>query len=156
LRKLKGVSKDKIIYFPNWSDTDFVTPETDGNALKQEWGFNATDKVILYAGNTGKKQGLEIVLAAAQAFEEQADTKFVLVGAEAHEGELRDLAKVMGLGNVFFKPLQAKDRVPEMLSFATIHLVVQKKRRGRCSATLKTDQYFISRWACISNRRIII
>jgi colanic acid biosynthesis glycosyl transferase WcaI len=130
----KGISKDKIIYFPNWSDTDFVTPATDGNALKQEWGFNATDKVILYAGNIGKKQGLEIILEAAQAFKKQADIKFVLVGAGAHAGELKALAKVMSLSNVFFKPLQAWERVPEMLALADIHLVVQRK--GAADAVL--------------------
>jgi colanic acid biosynthesis glycosyl transferase WcaI len=130
----KGISKDKLIYFPNWSDTDFVTPATDGNALKQEWGFSSTDKVILYAGNIGKKQGLEIVLEAAQSFKEQADIKFVLVGAGAHAGELKVLAKTMALSNVFFKPLQAWERVPEMLALAAIHLVVQKK--GAADAVL--------------------
>ena len=134
IAKEKGVDESKIIYFPNWSDTDFVTPATDGNALKQEWGFNATDKVILYAGNIGKKQGLEIVLEAAQAFKEQADIKFVLVGAGAHAGELKALAKVMSLSNVFFKPLQAWERVPEMLALADIHLVVQRK--GAADAVL--------------------
>jgi colanic acid biosynthesis glycosyl transferase WcaI len=134
IAKEKGVDESKIIYFPNWSDTDFVTPATDGNALKQEWGFSATDKVILYAGNIGKKQGLEIVLEAAQAFKEQADIKFVLVGAGAHVNELKALVKTMVLSNVFFKPLQAWERVPEMLALADIHLVVQKK--GAADAVL--------------------
>jgi colanic acid biosynthesis glycosyl transferase WcaI len=130
----KGISKDKVIYFPNWSDIDFVTPASDGDALKQEWGFNANDKVVLYAGNIGKKQGLEIVLEAAQVFRNQAEIKFVFVGDGAHAGELKALAKAMRLSNVFFKPLQAWDRVPEMLALAIVHLVVQKK--GTAEAVL--------------------
>jgi colanic acid biosynthesis glycosyl transferase WcaI len=132
--KAKGVAADKIIFFPNWSDTEFVTPYTDGTALKEEWDFSKSDKIILYAGNIGKKQGLEIVLEAAQAFKEQGNLKFVLVGAGAHVDELKALASTMSLTNVFFKPLQAWERVPEMLALADIHLVVQKK--GAADAVL--------------------
>jgi len=130
----KGVDKDKIIYFPNWSDTEFVTPATCGSALKQEWGFNSNDKIILYAGNIGKKQGLELVLQAAQNCSDNCDIKFVLVGAGAHVDNLKNLAKNMQLDNVFFKPLQAWERVPEMLALADVHLVVQNK--GAADAVL--------------------
>ena len=64
--KNKGVDEAKLRLFPNWADIAFVTPEVSGEHLKAEWGFSAEDKVILYAGNIGKKQGLEIVLEVAQ------------------------------------------------------------------------------------------
>lgn len=132
--KAKGVDKEKIIYFPNWSDTEFVTPTSCGRALKQAWGFNSSDKIILYAGNIGKKQGLELVLQAAQNFSDYGHIKFVLVGAGAHVEHLKSLAKDMQLHNVFFKPLQAWERVPEMLALADVHLVVQNK--GAADAVL--------------------
>ena len=40
----------------------------------------------------------------------------------------------MQLDNVFFKPLQAWERVPEMLALADVHLVVQNK--GAADAVL--------------------
>ena len=130
----KGVSKEKIIYFPNWSDIFFVTPETQGSVLKQEWGFSADDKVILYAGNIGIKQGLELVLQAAQSLKGQLNLKFVIVGTGAYVSELKALKKTMALDNVFFKPIQPWECVPEMLALADIHLVVQKK--GAADAVL--------------------
>jgi colanic acid biosynthesis glycosyl transferase WcaI len=132
--KAKGVDQKKIIYFPNWSDTEFVTPSTCGKALRAEWGFSSRDKIILYAGNIGKKQGLELVLETAQNCSDNSDVKFVLVGAGAHVEHLKDLAKQMKLENVFFKPLQHWDRVPEMLALADVHLVVQNK--GAADAVL--------------------
>ena len=132
--KDKGIEQDKIIYFPNWSDTDFVTPNTDGSLLKEEWGFKESDKIILYAGNIGQKQGLEIVFKAAQHFKNMEQVKFVLVGAGAHVGVLQAQANGMDLVNLFFKPLQPWERVPEMLALADIHLVVQKK--GAADAVL--------------------
>lgn len=132
--KAKGIDEHKIIHFPNWSDTEFVTPQTCGNALKIEWGFNATDKVVLYAGNIGHKQGLEIVLEAAKHFTEQQNIKFVLVGAGSYVDTLKQLATEQGLLNVYFKPLQPWEKVPQMLALANVHLVVQKK--GAADAVL--------------------
>lgn len=132
--KRKGVADDKLLLFPNWSDTDFVTPQTNGDTLKQEWGFSPSDKIVLYAGNIGQKQGLEIVLEAAQHFVEQPSIKFVLVGAGAHVDVLKNMANNLHLTNVHFLPLQPWERVPEMLALADIHLVVQKK--GAADAVL--------------------
>jgi colanic acid biosynthesis glycosyl transferase WcaI len=132
--KNKGVAEEKTIYFPNWSDTNFVTPETDGSLLKKEWGFKPTDRIILYAGNVGKKQGIEIILAVATVFMAQDNIKFVIVGSGAHSDELKKEAKKLNFNNVFFKPLQPWERVPEMLALADIHLVIQRK--GAADAVL--------------------
>ncbi|WP_339726234.1 glycosyltransferase WbuB [uncultured Paraglaciecola sp.] len=132
--KRKGVADDKLLLFPNWSDTDFVTPNTSGDKLKQEWGFSPTDQIVLYAGNIGKKQGLEVVLEAAQHYLDQPSIKFVFVGAGAHVDELKNMANNLHLTNVHFLPLQPWERVPEMLALANIHLVVQKK--GAADAVL--------------------
>jgi colanic acid biosynthesis glycosyl transferase WcaI len=134
IAKTKGVDENKIIYFPNWSDIEFVTPNSDGTALKKEWGFSACDKVILYAGNIGHKQGLEIVLEAAKYFQAQTEIKFVLVGTGGYAAILIGLAAKMKLNNIFFKPLQPWENVPQMLALADIHLVVQKK--GAADAVL--------------------
>lgn len=130
----KGVRKDKITFFPNWSDTEFVKPTTCGLALKKEWGFCETDKIILYAGNIGQKQGLEAVLDLAQNYAGNKHTKFVLVGAGVYVDTLKRLAKKQNVTNIFFKPLQPWSRVPEMLALADIHLVIQKK--GAADAVL--------------------
>ena len=130
----KGVDKSKLLFFPNWADTSFVTPETDGSALRKEWGFAESDKVVLYAGNIGQKQGLEIVTEAAKSFENDKSVKFVFVGAGAYVDALKELARASNLDNVYFKPLQDWENVPAMLSMADVHLVVQKK--GAADAVL--------------------
>ncbi|MEP4891149.1 MAG: glycosyltransferase WbuB [Aliiglaciecola sp.] len=132
--KSKGVPEGKLIHFPNWSDTSFVTPETDGSALREEWGFSKEDKVLLYAGNLGAKQGLEIVLEAAERLKDNPHIKFVFVGAGANVDNLKQLAFQQNLSNVYFKPLQPWELVPQMLAMADIHLVIQKK--GAADAVL--------------------
>jgi colanic acid biosynthesis glycosyl transferase WcaI len=146
--KQKGVSAEKVMFFPNWADTDFVTPKVDGSVIRADWGFTEADKVVLYAGNMGAKQGLEMVLEAASQYQSQsgsdfyseshsesvAGVKFVFVGAGAHVDALKQQAVEMNLNNVIFKPLQAWEDVPAMLAMADVHLVVQKK--GAADAVL--------------------
>jgi colanic acid biosynthesis glycosyl transferase WcaI len=142
--KQKGVSAEKVMFFPNWADTDFVTPKVDGSVIRSDWGFTEVEKVVLYAGNMGAKQGLEMVLEAAAQYQKQSGSefhsesvnavKFVFVGAGAHVNTLKQQAVEMNLNNVVFKPLQAWEDVPAMLAMADVHLVVQKK--GAADAVL--------------------
>lgn len=122
----KGVDREKLLFFPNWADTSFVTPYVSGEELRADWGFRKEHKIVLYSGNIGKKQGLEIVLDAAEALIADTDVKFLIVGSGAHVDVLQADAKTRGLNNVFFKSLQAWDLVPQMLTMADVHLVVQK------------------------------
>lgn len=130
----KGVSDDQLIFFPNWSDTDFVSPAVDGSALRHSWGVKESEKVVLYAGNIGAKQGLELVIEAAKRYISRTEVKFFVVGAGAYVNQLQALSDGAGLTNITFKPLQAWEDVPAMLSMADVHLVIQRK--GAADAVL--------------------
>ncbi|BCS55017.1 glycosyltransferase WbuB [Geobacter sp. SVR] len=132
--KAKGVAEQAIVHFPNWVDTDFITPQADRNRYRQQWGFNVSDNIILYSGNLGKKQGLEIILEAAMALREKTDLHFVIVGEGAHKTVLVDAAKSSALHNVHFYPLQSYQSLPDLLQMADVHLVIQK--RGAADAVM--------------------
>lgn len=122
----KGVSKEKLIFFPNWADTSFVTPEISGDQIRHNWGYEKTDKIALYSGNIGRKQGLEIVLEAASYFISRPEVKFIVIGDGAYSETLSTLAVDMGLTNIVFKPLQSWSLMPQVLSMADVHLVTQR------------------------------
>ncbi|GAA5525041.1 hypothetical protein Maes01_01601 [Microbulbifer aestuariivivens] len=130
----KGVPQGRLTFFPNWSDTDFVNPSVSGKALRDEWGIPLDDKVILYSGNIGAKQGLEIVLDAAEIFLTRKGVRFAIVGAGAYLERLKKAVLDRKLSNVCFRELLPWERVPEMLAAADVHLVVQK--RGAADAVL--------------------
>jgi colanic acid biosynthesis glycosyl transferase WcaI len=132
--KAKGVDESKLIYFPNWANTEFVNPSVCGKAKRTEFGYTADDKVVLYSGNIGKKQGLEVVIEAAAHFKSNAHVKFLIIGSGSYSEELKSLVETQQLQNVQFLPLQPWEDVPKILSMADIHLVVQKK--GAADAVL--------------------
>ncbi|MCQ8119761.1 glycosyltransferase WbuB [Methylomonas rosea] len=131
-QKIDG--NEKLFYFPNWVDTDFLTPSGNPSLFRLRWNILNTTRVVLYSGNMGKKQGLEIVLRAAKELESQPNLLFVMVGAGAAQSELMQLADQLQLSNLKFFPLQSYQELPDLMALADIHLVVQKK--GAADAVL--------------------
>lgn len=123
----KGVDQRNVIFFPNWVDTEFISPDADKDHFRQLWDIPATTKVVMYSGNMGKKQGLELVLQAALALRDRKDLLFLLVGQGAAKDDLVAQTKSMGLTNVRFEPLQDYIYLPALLVLPDVHLVVQKK-----------------------------
>lgn len=123
----KGVPSASQIFFPNWVDTDFITPEVDGSMIRERFGFSESDTVILYSGNLGEKQGLELVIEAAHHYRKNEKIKFCIVGQGASKERLVAMANELELENVHFHPLQPYGDLPALLSMANIHLVVQKR-----------------------------
>lgn len=130
----KGVESSRLVFFPNWADTSFVHPDVDGSNLRKAWGVDESQKVVLYAGNIGAKQGLELVMEAASLYISRPEVKFFMVGSGAYVDELKRMVVDRNLPNVEFKPLQAWEDVPAMLAMADVHLVVQRK--GAADAVL--------------------
>lgn len=123
----KGVAAEKLVFFPNWSDINFVTPYADNQKLRKEWNVKSDETVVLYAGNLGAKQGLELMLEAANALRDETGLRFFIVGSGANRDNLVKSAEAMNLTNVTFKSLVPWEDVPAMLTLADVHLVIQKK-----------------------------
>lgn len=123
----KGVPKEKFIMFPNWVDETAIKPLSIYESLRKEWNIPMDDKVILYAGNLGEKQGLEAIIEAAEAFKQSRFIRFLIVGSGGNKENLQKAVSERGLNNVFFYPLQPYEKLSALLATADIHLVLQKK-----------------------------
>lgn len=126
IEKVKIKCKKEVLLFPNWVDIDSFYPVNRKNELKTRYGFNIDDRIILYAGAIGHKQGLETILQAAKAVEEKTHIKFAICGSGPYKDKLIEYKNEMGLKNVHFLPLQPLDIFNSFLNMADIHLVIQK------------------------------
>lgn len=132
LAESKGVPRERIFLFPNWVDTDFISPDADRQYYRRLWHIPESTRVVLYSGNMGQKQGLELVVDAARAWQDRADVLFLMVGQGAARADLE--ARAEGLPNIRFEPLQPYENLPCLLALADVHLVVQ--RRGAADVVL--------------------
>jgi len=129
LRKIKekGIAASNCLLFPNWVDETIIQPIAKEKSLRSEFGLTQEDKVILYSGNLGEKQGLENIIEAAKSFREDASVKFVIVGSGGGEIKLKEMVREANLDNIYFHPLVSYEKLPALLAMADLHLVLQKK-----------------------------
>ena len=87
----KGDFKDKIIYFPNWSD-DILEMDDCYEIPKLPDGFK-----IMIAGNLGKSQNLEAVTEVMLGLKDVPEVKWVFVGGGSRREWLEEFIKENGM-----------------------------------------------------------
>ncbi|HEX8805106.1 MAG TPA: glycosyltransferase family 4 protein, partial [Acidimicrobiales bacterium] len=127
---------DRIRVIPNFVDTERIRPaDPEAGSYRREHDLVGR-KVVMYAGNVGFSQSLELMLAAARALADRTDVVFVINGGGSARPDLqRDAA---GLPNVRFVDFQPKERLPEVLAAADVHVVPLRRGLARSSVPSKT------------------
>jgi len=120
----KGVSPTRVVLLPNWVDADAIHPLERPSAYRAALGIAPQQKVVLYAGNMGAKQGLDVLMCAAAALAGQPDIVFVFCGNGPARADLE--LHCAGLENCRFLPLQPTERLNELLNLADIHVLPQR------------------------------
>ena len=119
---IKGVKKYKTCLFPNWVDTRQIYPLGRKGAYRKQLNIADDCCLALYSGNIGEKQGLEIVIQAAEQLKSEPIV-FVICGAGVALKRLKQSAS--GLSNVIWMDLQPLNKLNELLNSADIHLLPQ-------------------------------
>ena len=123
---------ERVHVIPNFVDTAAIRPADRMTPLRAELGIG-DEPVVLYAGNIGFSQSLEMVLQAARRFPK---VTFLVNGDGSAKASLQQGAA--DLPNVRFGGYQPAARVPEVLATGDIHLVPLKRGLGRVSVPSKT------------------
>lgn len=118
----KGVPADKIHVISNWVDPEAYYVADPDPELAIELGMSNRFNVM-FAGNIGVAQGLEVVLEAAKLLRDLKDVQFVLVGDGVALPGLKQTAIDQGLNNVLFLGRYPQDRVPTLYALADVLLV---------------------------------
>ena len=124
--------RDKVVVVPNFVDSGFVTPMDRLTQYRAELGIG-DGPVVMYAGNVGFSQSLEIVIEAARRIPRAT---FVINGGGSGRDHFRGMAE--GVPNVVFGDYQPRERVPEVLATGDIHVVPLRKGLGAVSVPSKT------------------
>lgn len=136
--RAKTSEPGKVRVIPNFVDTTAIAPADAENGYRREFGLDGKT-VVMYAGNVGLSQSLDVMLSAASALSYEEDLVFVVNGQGAARSDLERRAR--GLPNVRFIDMQPSERLTDVLSAADIHLVPLK--RGLARASVPSKMYSI-------------
>ncbi|WGS50573.1 glycosyltransferase WbuB [Paraburkholderia sp. D15] len=120
----KGVAPSRVVCLPNWVDVSAIFPLERESDYRRELGLAAGQKVVLYSGNMGAKQGIETLADAATLLADRRDITFVFCGSGAARDDLA--TRCAGLSNCIFMPLQPVERLNDLLNLADIHVLPQR------------------------------
>lgn len=133
----KGVDPEKVKVVRNWVDVNRVKPITeDNNRIYEEFKLEHGKFYVVYAGNLGKVQGVEVILEAARLLEKQERIHFVIFGNGSEEKYIKRQAEY--LTNVSLFPLQPMDRVSEVYSLGSVSIIPCKSGTGGYGMPSKT------------------
>ena len=135
-QRLSGRVEDesKILVVPNFVDTERIYPAERDNSYRHELGVT-DETVVLYAGNIGFSQPLDIVLKAAQHFAQRDDIVFVINGNGSRRPHFEAASEE--IPNVTFMDYQPHSRLNEVLATGDIHIIPLKPGLGSVSVPSK-------------------
>ncbi len=85
-------------------------------------------KVLVYAGNMGVAQGMDILLDLAERLRSRPDVGFLFVGRGSDAARLRASAQVRGLDNVVFFDEIHPDQIPDLYAQCSAGIVALDPR----------------------------
>lgn len=134
--RMKDQSKVRVI--PNFVDIDRISPGDRNTSYRHELGIG-DETVVMYAGNMGYSQPLEMIVDAARRLEHRSDVRFVINGDGARRPEIELAAE--NLPNLIVIGLQPRERLSEVLASGDVHLVLL--RAGLAKVSMPSKMYSI-------------
>jgi colanic acid biosynthesis glycosyl transferase WcaI len=124
----KGVPPEKVVLFADWADARLfaLTAGAAAETIRRELGIGDAF-LVLHAGNMGVKQGLDVVLDAAERTRADSGLVYVLVGDGAVRPQLEARARSLALANVKIVPLLPEERFLALLAAADVCLITQQR-----------------------------
>jgi len=118
----KGVPPEKVHAIPHWADESLYRPVPPDPVLARDLGMAGRFNIV-FAGQLGLAQGLDVVLEAAEELSDLVDVQFVLVGDGSDADRLRRSAGQRRLKNVRFLERQPAERMPHIYAVSDVLLV---------------------------------
>ena len=146
----KGVPEEKIEVVYNWVDENAITPVKDEeNELFEEFGISRDKFRVVYAGNLGNAQNIEIIVNAARRLKENIQIEFIIFGKGGLEDEIKDTKTQEQLDNLKILPLQPYERVAKVYGLGHVCIVACKPGLGGAAMPSKT-------WSIMSSGRAVL
>jgi colanic acid biosynthesis glycosyl transferase WcaI len=135
----KNVPLEKIHVIPNWANEQNFRPVPRDLMLGESEKFTNNFNIV-YMGNIGTAQGLDVVLSAAKQLSTLTDLHFVLIGDGVDRERLAQKATAQGLANIRFLGSRPQDQAADYLAWAEV-VLIHLKNDPMYSITIPSKTY---------------
>lgn len=141
-----------VVYNWGYQDKTCIIPDSENIFIKKcvnEYNLRKDVCNIVYAGNIGVVQNVELILSAAKAIKDNNGCHFWFIGEGARKRNIVNEAETYNLENVSFLSFQDESLASYIYSMADINIIPLQKGVIRTALPSKTP-------ACLASGRSII
>lgn len=131
-----GIPDEKIKVIYNWSYQD--EPYKNVDLSQVSYMFSAKYYNIVYAGNIGVMQNVDILIKAAKLMKNEKDIWFHIIGNGVYKDKLKQRAKEFGITNISFWPMMPPELAPAIYSAADVNVIPLVKNVYKTALPSKT------------------
>ena len=133
-----GTPADKIEVIYNWSyqDEPYDREKLDMAVPNKLFDHNYFN--VVYAGNVGVMQNVDILIEAAALMIDQEDVWFHIIGNGQYKEKLVKRAEELSIKNISFWPIQPPEAAPSIYSAADVNVIPLVKDIYRTALPSKT------------------
>ena len=131
----QGVPAGKIVTIENFADVDSISPREVDREYRRAMGIPSDAFCLMYAGNFGLVNDLDVLLAAADALSSHPEIVFVFAGGGREWSRAEELAKARR--NVVLVGHRPIAELPRLYAAANAGLVTLKAGLSSCSVPSK-------------------
>lgn len=135
-----GVDASKIEVVYNWSYQDEPYENVDLISVSNMFDKNFFN--VVYAGNIGVMQNVDIVIEAAKLMKDDDSVWFHIIGNGVYKEKLEAKAKEYGITNISFWPMQPPELAPAIYGAADVNVIPLVKDVFRTALPSKTATCF--------------
>ena len=114
-----------VIY--NWGHEELKAHSEQDNVFLKKFPKKPGEFRVVYAGNLGKMQNVELILETAALMKDDAGVSFYIVGGGVNEEKLKTFAKEKELNNVTFVGMQPPEEVADLYAAADVNVIPLQK-----------------------------
>jgi len=126
----KGVPVEKTVIVPNWIDLESQVKATPCEEFLNRCPLVRDRLIVAYAGNIGKKQGVDVLVDLAVRASGNTRFYFYIVGDGADRPRLEQIVRGKKLSNLEFRPFLGVADYRRFLDLIDIVFVAQRSGVG--------------------------
>lgn len=120
----EGAVEDNVDVIYNWSYSDeIINIEDNENKFIKDFKINDNRYKVVYAGNMGTMQNVDVIMYAAKELKNEKNIVFYIIGDGVSKDKYLSFAQKNGLDNVIFFPLQPSEYAAHIYSMADVNII---------------------------------